>query len=49
MFVIEREYKLLINGFFLEIKEMIVKFFFKKVLYREYVVKEGEYLGGFVD
>ncbi|XP_074195553.1 ankyrin-3 isoform X7 [Rhinolophus sinicus] len=44
--VTEREHKLLTNGSLSEIKEMTVKSPSKKVLYREYVVKEGERPGG---
>ncbi|XP_044895943.1 ankyrin-3 isoform X13 [Felis catus] len=46
MSVTEREHKLLTNGSLSEIKEMTVKSPSKKVLYREYVVKEGERPGG---
>ncbi|XP_062959254.1 ankyrin-3 isoform X4 [Cynocephalus volans] len=49
MSVTEREPKLLTNGSFSEIKEMTVKSPSKKVLYREYVVKEGERPGGSPD
>ncbi|XP_070418942.1 ankyrin-3 isoform X42 [Equus przewalskii] len=49
MSVTEREHKLLTNGSLSEIKEMTVKSPSKKVLYREYVVKEGEHPGGSVD
>ncbi|KAI5154775.1 Ankyrin-3 [Manis pentadactyla] len=44
--VTEREHQLLTNGSLSEIKEMTVKSPSKKVLYREYVVKEGEHPGG---
>ncbi|XP_066098119.1 ankyrin-3 isoform X19 [Saccopteryx bilineata] len=44
--VTEREHKLLTNGSLSEIKEMTVKSPSKKVLYREYVVKEGDQAGG---
>ncbi|XP_066204536.1 ankyrin-3 isoform X12 [Saccopteryx leptura] len=44
--VTEREHKLLTNGSLSEIKEMTVKSPSKKVLYREYVVKEGDHPGG---
>ncbi|XP_012579039.1 PREDICTED: ankyrin-3 isoform X3 [Condylura cristata] len=47
--VTEREHKLLTNGSLSEIKEMTVKSPSKKVLYREYVVKEGERPGGLPD
>lgn len=47
--VTEREHKLLTNGSLSEIKEMTVKSPSKKVLYREYVVKEGERPGGAFD
>ncbi|XP_019493917.1 PREDICTED: ankyrin-3 [Hipposideros armiger] len=47
--VTEREHKLLTNGSLSEIKEMTVKSPSKKVLYREYVVKEGERPGGCLD
>ncbi|XP_036078154.1 ankyrin-3 isoform X6 [Rousettus aegyptiacus] len=47
--VTEREHKLLTNGSLSEIKEMTVKSPSKKVLYREYVVKEGERPGGSPD
>ncbi|XP_074230158.1 ankyrin-3 isoform X8 [Camelus bactrianus] len=47
--VTEREHKLLTNGSLSEIKEMTVKSPSKKVLYREYVVKEGERPGGSLD
>ncbi|XP_077897793.1 ankyrin-3 isoform X1 [Ictidomys tridecemlineatus] len=47
--VTEREHKLLTNGSLSEIKEMTVKSPSKKVLYREYVVKEGEHPGGAFD
>ncbi|XP_036918624.1 ankyrin-3 isoform X19 [Sturnira hondurensis] len=40
--VTEREHKLLTNGSLSEIKEMTVKSPSKKVLYREYVVREGD-------
>ncbi|XP_044095514.1 ankyrin-3 isoform X23 [Neovison vison] len=46
MSVTEREHKLLTNGSLSEIKEMTVKSPSKKVLYREYVVKEGGRPGG---
>ncbi|XP_076981366.1 ankyrin-3 isoform X28 [Tamandua tetradactyla] len=49
MSVTEREHKLLTNGSLSEIKEMTVKSPSKKVLYREYVVKEGEHPGGPLD
>ncbi|XP_073935012.1 ankyrin-3 isoform X2 [Castor canadensis] len=49
MSVTEREHKLLTNGSLSEIKEMTVKSPSKKVLYREYVVKEGECLSGALD
>uniref|UniRef100_A0A8C9AJI5 Ankyrin 3 n=1 Tax=Prolemur simus TaxID=1328070 RepID=A0A8C9AJI5_PROSS len=49
MSVTEREHKLLTNGSLSEIKEMTVKSPSKKVLYREYVVKEGEHPGGSLD
>ncbi|XP_054993411.1 ankyrin-3 isoform X6 [Sorex araneus] len=49
MSVTEREHKLLTNGSLSEIKEMTVKSPSKKVLYREYVVKEGECPGGSFD
>ncbi|XP_055963882.1 ankyrin-3 isoform X5 [Sorex fumeus] len=49
MSVTEREHKLLTNGSLSEIKEMTVKLPSKKVLYREYVVKEGECPGGSFD
>uniref|UniRef100_G3TQ10 Ankyrin 3 n=1 Tax=Loxodonta africana TaxID=9785 RepID=G3TQ10_LOXAF len=49
MSVTEREHKLLTNGSLSEIKEMTVKSPSKKVLYREYVVKEGERPGGSLD
>ncbi|XP_049646471.1 ankyrin-3 isoform X3 [Suncus etruscus] len=49
MSVTERENKLLTNGSLSEIKEMTVKSPSKKVLYREYVVKEGECPGGSLD
>ncbi|XP_035306526.1 ankyrin-3-like [Cricetulus griseus] len=42
MCVTEREHKLLTNGSLSEIKEMSVKSPSKKVLYREYIVKEGD-------
>ncbi|XP_045437788.1 ankyrin-3 isoform X3 [Pipistrellus kuhlii] len=44
--VTEREHKLLTNGSLSEVKEMTVKSPSKKVLYREYVVKEGDRPGG---
>ncbi|XP_069877148.1 ankyrin-3 isoform X2 [Dipodomys merriami] len=47
--VTEREPKLLTNGSLSELKEMTVKSPSKKVLYREYVVKEGERAGGALD
>ncbi|XP_047618751.1 ankyrin-3 isoform X2 [Phacochoerus africanus] len=47
--VTEREHTLLTNGSLSEIKEMTVKSPSKKVLYREYVVKEGERPGGSLD
>nr|XP_028682442.1 ankyrin-3 isoform X5 [Macaca mulatta] len=47
--VTEREHKLLTNGSLSEIKEMTVKSPSKKVLYREYVVKEGDHPGGLLD
>ncbi|KAM6183874.1 ankyrin-3 isoform 1-T1 [Erethizon dorsatum] len=47
--VTEREHKLLTNGSLSEIKEMTVKSPSKKVLYREYVVKDGERPGGALD
>ncbi|KAF4018832.1 hypothetical protein G4228_010577 [Cervus hanglu yarkandensis] len=47
--VTEREHKLLTNGSLSEIKEMTVKSPSKKVLYREYVVKDGEHPGGSLD
>ncbi|XP_075391069.1 ankyrin-3 isoform X1 [Tenrec ecaudatus] len=46
MAVTEREHALLTNGSLSEMKEMTVKSPSKKVLYREYVVKEGERPGG---
>ncbi|KAM9197698.1 ankyrin-3 [Dugong dugon] len=49
MSVTEREHKLLTNGSLSEIKEMTVKSPSKKVLYREYVVKDGEHPGGSLD
>ncbi|XP_013370261.1 PREDICTED: ankyrin-3 isoform X1 [Chinchilla lanigera] len=49
MSVTEREHKLLTNGSLSEIKEMTVKSPSKKVLYREYVVKDGERPGGALD
>ncbi|XP_049711160.1 ankyrin-3 isoform X2 [Elephas maximus indicus] len=49
MSVTEREHKLLTNGSLSEIKEMTVKSPSKKVLYREYVVKDGERPGGSLD
>eukprot|EP00074_Homo_sapiens_P093947 XP_016871609.1 ankyrin-3 isoform X21 [Homo sapiens] len=49
MSVTERERKLLTNGSLSEIKEMTVKSPSKKVLYREYVVKEGDHPGGLLD
>ncbi|XP_011906115.1 PREDICTED: ankyrin-3 isoform X11 [Cercocebus atys] len=49
MSVTEREHKLLTNGSLSEIKEMTVKSPSKKVLYREYVVKEGDHPGGLLD
>ncbi|KAM6184827.1 ankyrin-3 [Rhynchocyon petersi] len=49
MSVTEREHKLLTNGSLSEIKEMTVKSPSKKVLYREYVVKDGEHPGGPLD
>uniref|UniRef100_A0ABK0LBH1 Ankyrin 3 n=1 Tax=Rattus norvegicus TaxID=10116 RepID=A0ABK0LBH1_RAT len=42
MYVTEREHKMLTNGSLSEIKEMSVKSPSKKVLYREYMVKEGD-------
>ncbi|XP_058154874.1 ankyrin-3 isoform X3 [Dasypus novemcinctus] len=48
MSVTEREHKLT-NGALSEMKEMTVKSPSKKVLYREYVVKEGECPGGSLD
>ncbi|XP_029397982.1 ankyrin-3 isoform X10 [Mus pahari] len=42
MYVTEREHKMLTNGSLSEIKEMSVKSPSKKVLYREYIVKEGD-------
>ncbi|XP_022416350.1 ankyrin-3 isoform X10 [Delphinapterus leucas] len=47
--VTEREHKLLTNGSLSEIKEMTVKSPSKKVLYREYGVKDGEHPGGSLD
>ncbi|KAM7074216.1 ankyrin-3-like [Molossus nigricans] len=47
--VTEREHKLLTNGSLSEIKEMTVKSPSKKVLYREYVVKDGDRPGGAPD
>ncbi|CAO2608347.1 ANK3 [Lemmus lemmus] len=47
--VTEREHKLLTNGSLSEIKEMSVKSPSKKVLYREYIVKEGDRPGGSLD
>ncbi|KAM9052864.1 ankyrin-3 [Megaptera novaeangliae] len=47
--VTEREHKLLTNGSLSELKEMTVKSPSKKVLYREYVVKDGEHPGGSLD
>ncbi|XP_059518625.1 ankyrin-3 isoform X10 [Myotis daubentonii] len=47
--VTEREHKLLTNGSLSEVKEMTVKSPSKKVLYREYVVKEGDRPGGALD
>ncbi|XP_037660098.1 ankyrin-3 isoform X4 [Choloepus didactylus] len=49
MSVTEREHKLLTNGSLSEIKEMTVKSPSKRVLYREYVVKEGERPVGSLD
>ncbi|XP_075836150.1 ankyrin-3 isoform X17 [Microtus pennsylvanicus] len=49
MCVTEREHKLLTNGSLSEIKEMSVKSPSKKVLYREYIVKEGDRPGGAPD
>nr|XP_007961561.2 ankyrin-3 isoform X20 [Chlorocebus sabaeus] len=49
MSVTEREHKLLTNGSLSEIKEMTVKSPSKKVLYREYIVKEGDHPGGLLD
>ncbi|XP_021094847.1 ankyrin-3 isoform X3 [Heterocephalus glaber] len=49
MSVTEREHKLLTNGSLSEMKEMTVKSPSKKVLYREYVVKDGERPGGALD
>ncbi|XP_078202030.1 ankyrin-3 isoform X24 [Callithrix jacchus] len=49
MSVTEREHKLLTNGSLSEIKEMTVKSPSKKVLYREYVVKEGDRPAGLLD
>ncbi|XP_006837517.1 PREDICTED: ankyrin-3-like [Chrysochloris asiatica] len=49
MSVTEREHKLLTNGSLSEIQEMTVKSPSKKVLYREYVVKDGERPGGCLD
>ncbi|XP_029409762.1 ankyrin-3 isoform X1 [Nannospalax galili] len=49
MCVTEREHKLLTNGSLSEIKEMTVKSPSKKVLYREYVVKDGERPGSTLD
>uniref|UniRef100_A0A2K6SYF8 Ankyrin 3 n=1 Tax=Saimiri boliviensis boliviensis TaxID=39432 RepID=A0A2K6SYF8_SAIBB len=49
MSVTEREHKLLTNGSLSEIKEMTVKSPSKKVLYREYVVKEGDHPAGLLD
>ncbi|XP_054377769.2 ankyrin-3 isoform X17 [Pongo abelii] len=50
MSVTEREHKLLTNGSLSsEIKEMTVQSPSKKVLYREYVVKEGDHPGGLLD
>ncbi|XP_052600719.1 ankyrin-3 isoform X5 [Peromyscus californicus insignis] len=46
MCVTEREHKVLTNGSLSEIKEMSVKSPSKKVLYREYIVKEGEHPSG---
>ncbi|XP_076413138.1 ankyrin-3 isoform X10 [Peromyscus maniculatus bairdii] len=46
MCVTEREHKLLTNGSLSEIKEMSVKSPSKKVLYREYIVKEGDHPSG---
>ncbi|XP_036011421.1 ankyrin-3 isoform X8 [Mus musculus] len=42
MYVTEREHKMLTNGSLSEIKEMSVKSPSKKVLYREYIVKDGD-------
>ncbi|XP_031203535.1 ankyrin-3 isoform X20 [Mastomys coucha] len=42
MYVTEREHKMLTNGSLSEIKEMSVKSPSKKVLYREYIVQEGD-------
>ncbi|XP_054937130.1 ankyrin-3 isoform X2 [Physeter macrocephalus] len=47
--VTEREHKLLTNGSLSEIKEMTVISPSKKVLYREYGVKDGEHPGGSLD
>ncbi|XP_058527950.1 ankyrin-3 isoform X1 [Ochotona princeps] len=44
--VTEREHKVLTNGSLSEIKEMTVKSPSKKILYREYVVKDGDHAGG---
>ncbi|XP_032108531.1 ankyrin-3 isoform X8 [Sapajus apella] len=49
MSVTEREHRLLTNGSLSEIKEMTVKSPSKKVLYREYVVKEGDHPAGLLD
>ncbi|KAL6049343.1 hypothetical protein STEG23_029252, partial [Scotinomys teguina] len=47
--VTEREHKLLTNGSLSEMKEMSVKSPSKKVLYREYIVKEGDHPSGALD
>ncbi|XP_066881694.1 ankyrin-3 isoform X35 [Kogia breviceps] len=47
--VTEREHKLLTNGSLSGIKEMTVMSPSKKVLYREYGVKDGEHPGGSLD
>ncbi|XP_076773117.1 ankyrin-3 isoform X19 [Arvicanthis niloticus] len=49
MYVTEREHKMLTNGSLSEIKEMSVKSPSKKVLYREYIVKEGDPPGSALD
>ncbi|XP_060225372.1 ankyrin-3 isoform X6 [Meriones unguiculatus] len=49
MCVTEREHKLLTNGSLSEMKEMSVKSPSKKVLYREYTVKEGDRPNGPLD